>query len=309
MAVVPKSLMTFGASLLTARAAMRLKRVKSVEAAQQRIFAHLATKLGLASVWKHAGVETGMRYDQFKRRVPLHTYEDLAPHIEEMKRGAADVLWPGQCQIYAATAGTTTGTPRHIPVTEAMLDHFRRSALDSMLWYTARVGHGGVFRSRHLFLGGSTTLVAHPGVRAVRGVRGRAERNRGAQPPVLGREALLRARFRDRPDRGLAGEDRRDHRAHVPRSTSRSWRACRPGSSSWRSRSARARLHGKARVLHLQGIWPNLECYVHSGMPIGPFQEDLRAALGPTVNFHEVYPSLRGLHRRPGLESRARGCG
>ena len=154
--------MTFGASLLTARAAMRLRRKKSEHAAQERIFAHLLQKLELTSYWKQAGIEAGMTYDLFKRKVPLHNYEDLAPHIAEMKKGAADVLWPGQCQIYALTSGTTTGTPRHIPTTEPMLDHFRRSALDSMLWYTARVGHGGVFRSRHLFLGGSTALAPIP---------------------------------------------------------------------------------------------------------------------------------------------------
>jgi hypothetical protein len=61
MAVVPKSIMTFGASLLTARAAMRLKRAKSVEAAQDRIFMHLTQKLALGSVWKQAGIEPRMR--------------------------------------------------------------------------------------------------------------------------------------------------------------------------------------------------------------------------------------------------------
>ena len=125
--------MTFGASLLTARAAMRLRRKKTDHAAQERIFAHLLPRLAQASYWKQAGVEDQMTYDLFKRRVPLHSYEDLAPHIAEMKKGAADLLWPGQCQIYALTSGATTGTPRHIPVTEPMLDHFKR--------FTGEPGH------------------------------------------------------------------------------------------------------------------------------------------------------------------------
>jgi hypothetical protein len=50
-------------------------------------------------------------------------------------------------------------------------------------------------------------------------------------------------------------------------------------------------IRGKARAVNLQGIWPNLECFIHGGVPIGPFQEELRTALGPTVNFHEVYPA------------------
>jgi hypothetical protein len=41
-------------------------------------------------------------------------------------------------------------------------------------------------------------------------------------------------------------------------------------------------------------LWPNLQCFVHGGVPVGPFVGELRAALGPTVNFHEVYPASEG---------------
>jgi hypothetical protein len=44
----------------------------------------------------------------------------------------------------------------------------------------------------------------------------------------------------------------------------------------------------------LKETWPKLECLVHGGVPIGPFTEELRAALGPGVNFHEVYPASEG---------------
>jgi hypothetical protein len=51
---------------------------------------------------------------------------------------------------------------------------------------------------------------------------------------------------------------------------------------------------GKGRISNLQGLWPNLECFVHGGVPIAPFADELRAALGPTVKFHEVYPASEG---------------
>jgi len=51
---------------------------------------------------------------------------------------------------------------------------------------------------------------------------------------------------------------------------------------------------GKRRVSNLQGLWPNLECFVHGGVPIAPFADELRHALGPTVNFHEVYAATEG---------------
>jgi hypothetical protein len=50
-------------------------------------------------------------------------------------------------------------------------------------------------------------------------------------------------------------------------------------------------VRGKARAQHLQGIWPNFECFVHGGVSISPYQDELRGLLGPTVAFHEVYPT------------------
>ena len=52
---------------------------------------------------------------------------------------------------------------------------------------------------------------------------------------------------------------------------------------------------GKRRMTHLQTVWPNLECCLFSGAPLGLFAEELRASLGPTVNFQEVYAAAEGI--------------
>ena len=52
---------------------------------------------------------------------------------------------------------------------------------------------------------------------------------------------------------------------------------------------------GKQVMTHLQTVWPNLECCLFSGAPLGLFAEALRASLGPTVSFHEVYTAAEGI--------------
>ena len=52
---------------------------------------------------------------------------------------------------------------------------------------------------------------------------------------------------------------------------------------------------GKQRATHLQAVWPNLECFVHTGAPLGLFGEALRTTLGPSVKFHEVYAAAEGI--------------
>jgi hypothetical protein len=48
-------------------------------------------------------------------------------------------------------------------------------------------------------------------------------------------------------------------------------------------------------MTHLQAVWPNLECFAFTGAPLGLHAETLRASLGPTVKFHEVYAAAEGI--------------
>ncbi|HEY1849313.1 MAG TPA: GH3 auxin-responsive promoter family protein, partial [Opitutaceae bacterium] len=150
--------MTVGAGMLSARASFSLRRGTNPAGAQERVFRSLMPKLAGTSVWGDAGAEKGMSYEDFQAKLPLVTHEDIAPAINRMIAGEADVLWPGRCQIYCSTSGASTGQPRMVPVTEPMLRHFKQCSLNSVLWHSARVRHGRVFRGRHLSLTGSTAM-------------------------------------------------------------------------------------------------------------------------------------------------------
>ena len=153
-----KSIYTLGASVLSAAAAQRLSQVKSGPKEQARIFSKISSQLAKTSYWRATGATSGMTYRNFQMRIPPHGYEQLAPAVERMKRGEADVLWPGRCAHFAVSSGTTAGRTKFLPITAGMLSHFRKAGLDSLLYYSARTGSASIFRGRHLFLGGSTAL-------------------------------------------------------------------------------------------------------------------------------------------------------
>jgi len=289
MPVLPKSLVTLGASLQTVRTAAKLRRTADAVPAQEKTLAGLLPRLAATEQGRRLGLARGQRHADFARRVPLRTYEQFAPEIERMKRGEPDVLWPGRCAFFAVSSGTTAGRTKYLPVTEDMLRHFRRAGLASLFYYTARVGHAGVFRGRHLFLGGATTLtpLADAAAPAFSGdLSGITALNLPAWVERhLYEPGAAIAQLDDWPAK-IAAIAERTHQRDI---------TLLAGIPSWLLILAAAVMqraaNGKARPTHLQAVWPNFECLVHGGVPVAPFADELRLACGAGVNFHEVYPA------------------
>lgn len=293
MLALPKSLLPLGVSFLTTRTARRLKARGAAIKAQQRILRSLTRELAATAFGEEHDLDPDAGEQAFARSVPLRTYEQFVPYIEQMKQGHESILWPGTCAFYAVSSGTTAGRTKYLPVTEAMLQHFRQAGLDSLLYYTARVGHAGVFRGRHLFLGGSTVLAPLDTAKDSPAFAG----------DLSGITALNLPRWVEHHlyEPGAAIAQLADWpaklRAIAERTAGRDITLL-AGIPSWLLILAEAvRAHaakGGPPPANLQAIWPNLECVVHGGVPLGPFAAELRAVTGPAVAFHEVYPASEG---------------
>jgi hypothetical protein len=289
----PGRLAGFLGSRFAAHTARRLERLGNGVPAQRQIYRELMRTLATTAFGRRVGLALGLSYDSFRCRVEPRTYEDFTPFIERMKRGEPDILCPGRCAHFAVSSGTTSGPSKWLPVNAAMLEHFRDAGLDSLFFYAQRSGSGGVFRGRHLFLGGSSALLPVPGV----------------EPPVWygdlsGITALNLPRWAERflYEPGIEIAQMTDWPAKLEAIVQRTLHAditLVGGIPSWllvlaatlRARAARETGHTPAT---LKEIWPNLECLVHGGVPVGPFADELRATYGEQVNLHEVYPASEG---------------
>jgi len=293
MSALPKPLVLLGASVRTTVTTLRLRYGNDAVGAQHRIWRALMGRFSHTVHGRAAHLDASLNYAQFQARVPLQTYEQIAPLIERMKRGETNMLWPGQCSFYALSAGTTTGHPKYLPVTGEMMTHFRRATLAAGFYYTARAGHAGVFRGRHLFLGGSTALSSLPESRPFEAYAGDLSSIVAFNLPAWAETHLYE------PGAEIARIG--DWDAKLKAITERCWQrdiTLLAGMPNWllilaEALRARARSHQRP-VNQLIELWPNLECLVHSGVPLGPFADELRQVLGPGVNFHEVYTAAEG---------------
>lgn len=293
MVIPPKSLLRLGAGFLAARTARRLRHPSADLAAQESARRHLGEGLARTTFGREHGIDGATRYTTFSRNVPLRGYEPFEPYLARIARGEPDVLAPGRCRCFAASSGTTTGRPKHLPVNDAMLAHFRQAARDALLWYTARTGHRRVLDGRFLFLGGSGALVPLAPNGSADGVLGHLGGIVTASLPAWAERhyyepGLAVARIGDWSQR-LEAIVERTRRLDI---------RLIAGIPSWLLVLAErlmtdAPANG-SRPVNVQAVWRELECIVHGGAPLGPFADALRAAVGPRARFHEVYPSTEG---------------
>jgi len=84
------------------------------------------------------GVRPGDGYDAFRDKLPVVSYDDLAPWVERQAREEGSVLVPGPVRVYEKTSGSS-GPAKHVPYTTPL-----RRAFDRMfrLWLADLLADG-----------------------------------------------------------------------------------------------------------------------------------------------------------------------
>lgn len=236
--------------------------------------------------WGRAHQYAGIRsYEDYRRLVPVQTYDDVKPYIERMRHGESDVLWKGQVRWYAKSSGTTNDKSKFIPVSpDGLHDIHYAGGADTVALYLMNHPESRLFDGRSLILGGShapnynlphsqvgdlsAILIEHinPLVNLVR---------------VPAKRTALLADFEVKRDR-IARET-----AHC-RVTNLS------GVPSWMLSVLHRVLEttGRERVTD---VWPHLEVFFHGGVAFTPYREEYRRLI-PSEGMHymETYNASEG---------------
>ena len=102
-------------------------------------------------------------YEDFIRNVPIRDYEDLKPYVEQVVKGASDVLWPGKPLYFAKTSGTTSGA-KYIPLTKESMPFHIEAARNAILLYIHETGNADFVSGKMIFLQGSPILEEKYGI-------------------------------------------------------------------------------------------------------------------------------------------------
>ena len=92
----------------------------------------------------------------FRKQVPVRTYEELFSYIKRVRENEKNVLWPGKIEWFARSSGTTNDKSKYIPISKDSLEdcHFK-GGKDMLSLYCNNFPETNLYNGKGLMLGGS----------------------------------------------------------------------------------------------------------------------------------------------------------
>jgi hypothetical protein len=123
---------------------------------QDELFRRLIDEAQLTQFGQQYNFRDIESYEQFRDRVPIHTYEKIFPYIQRLMRGEENILWPSEIRWYSKSSGTTSHRSKFIPVSQEALEecHFK-GGKDLISIYVNNFPDSRLFDGKGLAVGGS----------------------------------------------------------------------------------------------------------------------------------------------------------
>lgn len=223
----------------------------------------------------------------FSEHVPLRGYEDFRDYVMRMIEGEEDILWPGECQSFAQSSGTTGGRSKYIPVTnDGLRENHYRGASYSVALYLKSNPSSRMFAGKGLVLGGSfANNVIHVRKGTLIG---------DLSATLIQRIYPLANIFRV-PNKHIALlEDWEVKLPLLARKAAESNITNISGVPSWMMRVILKVLEIKG-AFSLREVWPNLEVFFHGGISFSPYRDEYsKLCEGLDMHWSEVYNASEG---------------
>ena len=268
------------------RLQQQVRYIDHADAVQQGELVRLIEKAALTRIGRKYDFSSIRTYQQFASTMPLHTYENLRPHIMRMVNGVKDELWPGRCYNFAQSSGTSDGRSKYIPITrESFTWNHYQGASDVVSHYLNLNPASRIFSGKAFILGGSfaNNLQLQRGVRV-----GDLSANLIENMNPLANLARI-------PSRQVALMEDWTRKLPLLVESSIGQNVTNlSGVPSWFLTVLRHVLEhtGKSSI---HEVWPNLEVFFHGGIAFGPYRKQYESICDMSkMHFLDTYNASEG---------------
>jgi hypothetical protein len=252
---------------------------------QEEWFNQLITSGRETEFGKSYGFEYITNTEQFRKNIPVQSYDSLKPFIERTRKGEHHLLWPAEVKWFAKSSGTTNDKSKLIPVTEESLKecHFK-AGKDMITIYCNNYPDHQLFTGKNLALGGSHKTDEFDLYESYQG---------DVSAIVIQNLPMWADMFRA-PNVDIALLSNWDEKLlRIAESTMQENVVSLAGVPSWMIVVLR-------KVLELSGkktireVWPSLEVYFHGGVNLSPYRHQLNEIIGSELHLLELYNASEG---------------
>ena len=223
-------------------------------------------------------------YNDFRKNIPLSTYESIAPQIERCRSGVQNIFWPTPIKWFAKSSGTTNAESKFIPVSdEALEDCHYKAGKDMLSLYFNNNPDSKLLSGKCLRLGGSHELYN--------------DNNSyfGDLSAIIIQNMPFWAELSSTPSHktSLMSEWEIKMEAIVTETINEKVTSL-AGVPSWMLILLQ-RVLKKTNSLTISDVWPEAEVYFHGGVSFKPYKE-LYQNLFPKTDFkfYEIYNASEG---------------
>ncbi len=253
-------------------------------AAQREVLQDLITHAQFTEIGRKYGLNNLFNVRDFKKAVPIHSYEDLKPCIEKLMLGEQNLLWNTPVNWFAKSSGTTSDKSKFIPITEESLNdcHFQGSK-DVLSMYYNLNPDSDLLTGKGLLIGGSHQI-NHLN----------EEVHYGDLSAVLFQNTPVWANWIRTPELSIALMDEWESKIEaIAQQTIHEDVTSMSGVPTWTMVLIK-------RILEITGkqtlkeVWPNLELYLHGGVSFTPYKEQFKQLIGGDITYLNVYNASEG---------------
>ena len=229
------------------------------------------------------GFSSVSNYEDFKRNVPIVSYEDFEPYIEKARQGQRDIIWPGLIRQFAKSSGTTNAKSKFIPITDESLEycHFK-AGKDLVSIYANNHPENQLFAYKNLRLGGSAEVYEQFNTKF------------GDLSAILIDNLPFWVEITTTPSKkvSLMSEWETKLKAIVSEVKNAEVGSL-TGVPSWMMVLLQ-RVLKETNAGSISEIWPNLEVFFHGGISFKPYRDQYRQIIGKDINYYEIYNASEG---------------
>lgn len=235
-------------------------------------------------VGQQYGFESIKSYATFSERVPVSTYEELEPLIQQTRNGAQNVFWPSPIKWFAKSSGTTNAKSKFIPVSkEALEDCHYKGSKDLLCLYLNNNENSEMFLGKSLRLGGSSQIYENNNTYF------------GDLSAILIENMPIWAEFSSTPSSKVSLMSEWETKIPAIINEARNENVTSfAGVPSWMLVLLN-RILEESQSGNLLNIWPNLEVYFHGGVSFDPYRAQYQQLVPKTdFKYYEIYNASEG---------------